>query len=336
MKVDWKVVLGFAISAFLLWWLFKDQDFAEIWAQIRQADMAAFTLAVFIATSAYFVRAVRWGVLLHPVRQGTTLYHRWATTLIGFMANNLLPARIGEVVRAYAMSRVETAPISGVLGTLVVARFLDAVAVFGLMAIAALHPSFPTAGTIGGTSVASLARIVGIVLLSGIVGVALLLRWPQVPLRVIATVARVAGEQRAKRITWIASSFIDGLSVLRNPTLLGKALFWSLLHWTYYGLSFLFAMRAFGIDEGYGAALVVQGLVAIGVAVPSAPGFFGTWHGAAQVALVGTYGVAETNALAFATAFHLGGFVPVTLLGLYYAWRLRISVTGAAPEPQPA
>ena len=68
-------------------------------------------------------------------------------------------------------------------------------------------------------------------------------------------------------------------------------------------------------------------MVAAGVAIPSAPGFFGTWHTAAQIGLVGPYGVDETQALAFATGYHLGGFIPITVLGFYYAWRLQISLT---------
>ncbi len=345
MKFDWKVALGLLISLGLLWWLFKDQNPAELWAQIRQADPGTYLLAVFIATSAYFIRALRWGVLLHPLYPGTSLYHRWATTLIGFMANNLLWARIGEVVRAFAMSRVEPAPMSGVLGTLVVARFLDAVAVFGLLGIAVLLPSFPASGQVGDLSLGALARYGSVLMLAGIIGIGALLAWPEIPLRIIRRLAGVAGPERADRITAVASSFLEGLQSLRNPRLLGQALLLSFIHWIYYGFSFFFAMKAFGLDLGYGAALFVQGIVAVGVAVPSTPGFFGTWHAAAQVALVGAYGVPETNALAFATAFHLGGFLPITVLGLYYAWRLRISVrevtaeSGTSPgseSPQPA
>lgn len=326
MRPDWKVILGFAISGFLLWWLFRDQNLTELWTQIRQARPGMFLMAVFVATSAYAIRAVRWRVLLEPVHTGTSFYSRWATTLIGFMANNLLPARMGEVVRAFALSKVAGAPMSGVFGTLVVARFLDAVAVFGLLGIAVLMPSFPSGAEMGGVSLGAIARIGAVLLLVGVVGVGGLIFWPRGPMSIIERVARLAGPARAERIIAVAASFMDGLASLRNPRLLGIALVLSFIHWTYYGWSFLLAFRAFGIDLGYPAALVVQGIVAVGVAIPSAPGFFGTWHGAAQVALVGTYGVPETTALAFATAFHLGGFIPVTLLGLFYAWRLRIRV----------
>jgi uncharacterized membrane protein YbhN (UPF0104 family) len=124
-------------------------------------------------------------------------------------------------------------------------------------------------------------------------------------------------------------SFLDGLAVLRSPALFSKALAWSLVHWAYYATSFWLALEAFGIRVGYSGAVFTQAMVAAGVSIPSAPGFFGTWHTAAQVALVGPYGIGEAKALAFATSYHLGGFVPITVLGLYYAWRLQISLTEA-------
>ena len=334
MKLDWKVILGFGISAFLLWWLFKDQDLGELWAQIRQARLGPFLMAVFVATSAYLIRAVRWGYLLQPVQPGTSLYNRWATTQIGFMANNLLPARMGEVVRAFALSKVESAPMSGVFGTLVVARLLDAVAVFGLLGICVVLPSFPDA-QVGGISLGAVARVGGAIMLAGAVGIGVLVAWPRGPHLIIERIARLAGPERGIHITRAASSFMDGLAILREPRQFAIALFLSVVHWLYYGLAFLLGFRAFGIDLGYAPALVVQGIVAVGVAIPSAPGFFGTWHGAAQVALAGTYGIPETTALAYATAFHLGGFIPVTLLGLYYAWRLRIRVGKVASEATP-
>lgn len=334
MRLDWKVLLGFGVSGLLLWWLFRDQDIGPLWAQIRQARPGLFLMAVAVATSAYLIRAVRWGILLEPVHPGTSLYNRFATTFIGFMANNLLPARMGEVVRAFALSKVTSAPMSGVFGTLVVARFLDAVAIFSLMGVAVLLPSFPADSQVGGISLGAVARVGGTMLLAGVVGIGVLVQWPRGPLELVRRVAGFAGPERAERVTAVAASFMAGLASLREPRLFGTALLLSLVHWIYYAWSFLLAFRAFGIELGYGAALVVQGIVTVGVAIPSAPGFFGTWHGAAQVALAGTYGVPETTALAFATAFHLGGFIPVTLIGLYYAWRLRIRVASVADRAE--
>ncbi len=332
MKLDWKAVLGLIISVGLLWWLFKDQDPGAIWAQIREADPWLFIAAVAVATSAYAIRAVRWNVLLQPVAPDTSFRNRWATIMIGFGANNILPARIGEFVRAYALGKVEKAPFSGTFGTLVVARFLDAVAVIVLLLFALAVPSFPAEAEVLGRPVAQFARTSALFVGGVLLAVAVVVARPRLIVRLAERFSGLLPGQAGPRVVGALRSFLDGLSVLRTPSLLGRALGWSLLHWAYYGLSFWLALEAFGIDVGYAGALFTQAMVAVGVSIPSAPGFFGTWHAAAQIALVGPYGVEEARALAFATGYHLGGFVPITVLGFYYAWRLKISI-GEARSP---
>lgn len=335
MKLDWKAALGIVISVGLLWWLFKDQDLGEIWAQIRAADPKLFAASIAVATSAYAIRAVRWGVLLAPVAPDTTFSNRWATTMIGFMANNILPARIGEFVRAYSLSRVEPVSMSAAFGTLVMARLLDGVALLMLLAVALTLPSFPEGAMVAGKSVSAFAGTIAGLFTVLLVGLFILILWPERTLGVGRWVARVLPDPWGERAMAMLEAFLEGIAALRNPVLLAKALVLSLVHWAYYGLSFWLALAAFRIDVGYVGALFTQAIVAVGVSIPSAPGFFGTWHTAAQIGLVGPYGVDPTRALAFATGFHLAGFVPITLIGFYYAWKLGISIKGA-PEPEPA
>ena len=110
------------------------------------------------------------------------------------------------------------------------------------------------------------------------------------------------------------------------PKLLLLAFGWSLAFWGWHGVSFWLGMLAFGIDTGFASAIFTEAVVGFGVALPSAPGFFGTFHFAANLALSDVYGVAEPQALAFAFGYHFGGWVPITLIGLWYAWRLGISL----------
>lgn len=327
MKLDWKAGLGIAISAGLLWWLFRDQDLGLIASQIRGADPLLFTLATAIAVSAYAIRAWRWKILLSPLCRDTSFYHRWATTHIGFMANNLLPARVGEFVRAYALARVEPVSVSGAFGSLVVARFLDGISVVALLIVAVALPSFPAGVMVFGQPLGGFVRGVIVTLSVLLVIIGTLVLVPDLARGTVRRFGVLLPPALAARLTVMMDQFLDGLSVLRDPRLFAASLALSLLHWTWYGLSFLLGMAAFHIDLGYGAALFTQSLVAFGAAIPSAPGFFGTWHAAAKVALVDAYGVPETQALAFATGYHLAGFLPITALGLYYAWRLNISVT---------
>ena len=108
--------------------------------------------------------------------------------------------------------------------------------------------------------------------------------------------------------------------------LLSKAVVWSYAFWLWHGFSFWLGFKAFGIDLGFAAAVFTEAVVGFAVAIPAAPGFFGTFQLGADLALSGVYGVAEPSALAFAFGYHLGGFFPITIIGLYYAWSIGFSV----------
>jgi glycosyltransferase 2 family protein len=325
-KLDWKAVLGLVISALLIWWVLRGVDLAQVWVEVQDAHWGLLLAAVAVATSGFLIRALRWKLLLHPLRPDTSLGNRFAAVNIGFAANNLLPARVGEFARAWAISRLEPVTVSGALGSLVVERFLDAVAVFSLLAVALLHPSFPTEATVAGRPMGDLVTTL-VILLGGLLTVVTaLLLLPGLFLRVAETVARVLPDRAARLLVDGLRSFLGGLTALQNPRLLVGALLWSFAFWSWNAVSFWLGMHAFGIEESYATALFVQAIIALGVAVPSAPGFFGTFHAAAVVALVEVYGVGESATLAFAFGYHLGGFIPVTVLGLWYAGRMGLSM----------
>ncbi|TVP47864.1 MAG: UPF0104 family protein [Gemmatimonadales bacterium] len=326
MRLDWKAVLGIAISALLIWWVLRGVALGEVWAEIQGVRWGLLLAAVAVATSGFLLRALRWKLLLHPLKPDTGLGNRFAAVNIGFAANNLLPARVGEFARAWAISRLEPVSVSGALGSLVVERLLDAIAVFSLLAVALLHPSFPADATVGGRPIAALVMTVVVLLAAVLGGVLLLLLFPKLFLRMADGVARFLPERAARLLVNGLRSFLGGLTALQSPRLLVGALAWSFAFWGWNAVSFWIAMHAFGIQESYVTALFVQAIIALGVAVPSAPGFFGTFHAAAVVALVEVYGVGENATLAFAFGYHLGGFIPVTVLGLWYAARMGLSM----------
>ncbi len=326
MRLDWKALLGIAISVVLIVWVLRDVDPAAVWIEVQGARWGLLLSAVAVATSGFFLRALRWKLLLHPLHPDTRLGNRFGAVSIGFAANNLLPARIGEFARAWAISRLEPVTVSGALGSLVVERFLDGVAVVTFLMVALLHPSFPTEATVGGYPIGVLVRSV-VVLLAAILGVVLtLVLLPRQVLGVSGRLARFLPPRAGALVVEVLESFVGGLKALQRPTLLLGALAWSFVFWGWNAVSFLLAMHAFGIEQGFITALFVQSVIALGVAVPSAPGFFGTFHAAAVVALVEVYGMAESATLAFAFGYHLGGFIPVTLMGLWYAARMGVSM----------
>jgi glycosyltransferase 2 family protein len=300
-------------------------EVAVVWAEIRHANFLLLSLAVAITTGTFFFRALRWKVLLAPIHPGTSLRSRWAAVNIGFMANNLLPARAGEFARAYAMSRLEPVPVTGAFASLVVERFLDGFAIVLFMFLAMAAPGFPSDLTAQGTVLGGIIKSVMVILGLLLGGMILLLLFPRPLVRVAEGAARLLPHKVARVLVDALVSFLDGLKVFQSPRLLLLAVAWSLATWAWQCLAFWVAFRAFGIHVGYDAAMFVNAIVGFAVGVPAAPGFFGTFHAGALMGL-GVYGIQPAPTLAFAFGFHLGGFIPVTIIGLYYAWRLGLSV----------
>ena len=325
MKLDWRAFLGFGITALLLWWVLKDVELAVVWAEIRHANFFLLALAVSIATGTFFLRALRWKVLLAPIHPGTSLRSRWAAVNIGFMANNLLPARAGEFARAYAMSRLEPVSVSGAFASLVVERFLDGFAIVLFMFLAMAAPGFPSELTAQGTSLGGIIHSVMVILGFLLVGMVLMLLFPRPLVRLAESVARFLPQKLSRTLVDALEAFLDGLKVFQSPRLLFLAVAWSLATWAWQCLAFWVGFRAFGIHVGYDTALFVNAIVGFAVGVPAAPGFFGTFHAGARMGL-GVYGIPAAPTLAFAFGFHLGGFFPVTFIGLYYAWKLGLSL----------
>ena len=335
MRRHWgKAIVGIIITGLLLWWALADVTLSEVWSNIRLGNMWLLLASVFVATFGFLIRAIRWHVLLTPVKADTTLRSRFAGVSIGFMANNVLPARVGEFARAYALSRLEPVPASAAFGTLVVERFMDGVVLLLFLVLPVFLPGFPMEGALStGTA--------GVLLRAGVVAVAVVLLalvmmavWPRTFVRVVESLARLLPVALARSIVGGLQAFLGSVSIMRDPKLLSLGLAWSLFFWTWHGISFWLGMLAFGIDTGFASAIFTEAVVGFGVALPSAPGFFGTFHFAANVALSDVYGVPEAQSLAFAFGYHFGGWIPITLIGLWYAWKLGISIgdVGAAEE----
>jgi len=324
--MGWKFALGIGVSAFFIWFVLRGVDPAEVITQISQANPWYFLASMFVGTAGYFVRALRWKVLLHPLKPDTALRSRFAGVSIGFAINNIFVGRLGELARAFALTRVEPITLSGSVGSLVVERFLDAIVLGTLFLVPMALPSFPGGeGFLSGGVGALLSTTFGLLAI-GVAGLIALLIFPGPIVRVAERFfVRLPGGW-GPRMVRALESFLQALKVLRHPVLLIKAMAWSYAFWLWHGLSFWLGFKAFGIDVGFAAAVFTEAVVGIAVAIPAAPGFFGTFQLGAVLALSGVYGVAEPAALAFAFGYHLGGFFPITIIGLYYAWRIGFSV----------
>ena len=320
MKFPWRGAIGLALTIFLLWWVFRDVHWSEVMSHLRNANVPLVILSVVVATLIFPLRALRWRPILHAVEPNIPFGPLWRATAMGFMANSILPSRIGELVRAYALTRETTVSFSAAFASLVVDRVFDGFVVLLLLLIAMLDPAFPkgySLATIAGGG----AAVIG--------GIALVLYaivfFPDKLIRLFELFARRVAPRFEERGRALLRAFADGLSVLRHPGRFLVVFLWALALWLTQALSFWIMFRALGIDAPFSAALFLQGLIVFFVALPSTPGFFGLFEAGAKVGLV-HYGVAEGLAVSWGLIFHVLSLIPITVIGLYYVARAGMTL----------
>ncbi|HET9010596.1 MAG TPA: lysylphosphatidylglycerol synthase transmembrane domain-containing protein, partial [Gemmatimonadaceae bacterium] len=294
------------------------------------------------ATCIFPLRALRWRPILDPIAPGLPFSRLWSATAIGMMINNVVPARAGEFARAYALSRsTPQVPFPAAFASLAVDRLFDAVVVLLLMFVAMLDPAFPSGATFMDRPVASYATFFLLVTVAGVAVLYAVVLFPVQVLRLYELLARRLAPRLEDRGRQALVSLSNGLSVLRTPRRFAAVFAWTLLHWLVNGLAFWIAFRAVGIDAPFSAALFLQGLIAIGVAIPQAPGFFGVFETFGKYGL-GIYGVPPDAAVTWAIGFHFLSYVPITLIGAWYFVRTGLSMhdlggaeRAATEEPEP-
>jgi uncharacterized protein (TIRG00374 family) len=325
MKFGWRGIVGIAISAALLLYLYLTIPWAQVGAHIRDANYGLLVVTSVVATLIFPLRARRWRTILDPVIPRLPFGPLWRSTAIGMMINNVLPARAGEPARAFALSReVPAVPFSTSFASLAVDRVFDALVILLLMALAMLDPAFPRGATIGGAPVANYAVPFAGILLLGFAALYGLVFFPGALIRAFEMVARRVAPRIEERGRDALRGFADGLSVLKSPTHFLAVFAWTAAHWLTNALAFWIGFRAVHVAAPFSAALFTQGLIAIGVSLPSSPGFFGVFEALAKVALA-LYAVDAGAAVSWAITFHIVSFIPITVIGAVYFVRLGLS-----------
>jgi uncharacterized protein (TIRG00374 family) len=324
MKFGWRGLLGVVISIALLWWTLRGESFSEIWSVLRESNLALFVLSAAVATTTFPIRAWRWRYILEPTAGTLPFGPLWRATAIGMMVNNVSPARAGELARAFVLAR-ETGRVrfTAALASLVVDRVFDAIVVLLLLLIVVLMPAFPEGAMIGNMPVDRVLLLSASVAIAALLVLIFFAMYPEKLVRIWEVMLGHRAPRLMARGRDILNAFGAGLSVLKDPRRSLIVFLLALTGWLVNGASFWIAFHAVGIEAPFSAALFLQSLLAMAVAIPSAPGFFGLFEAGAKVAL-GVYLIDDTLAVSYALGYHLLSFIPITLIGFWYLARMGL------------
>jgi uncharacterized protein (TIRG00374 family) len=209
------------------------------------------------------------------------------------------------------------------IASIAVDRLFDGLAVFALTLVAMLLPSFPAGAHVGNVTATRWAMIGLLALLALMIVLYTIVFFPAALIGMYEAVARRIAPPLVGPGRRALQAFADGLSVLRNGRRFLAVFGWATLLWLDNAFAFWLAFRAVGLNSSFGTALFIQGVVALGVAVPSAPGFFGVFEVAAIIGFA-VYGMPRDMAVTWAIGYHIVSFVPITLIGMWYFARLGL------------
>lgn len=325
MRSRLRAVLVLALTIGLLAYFLRNADMAGVWAETKHANAALLLLAVSTTGAAYILRAYRWQYLLAPI--GPTRFSTaFETTVIGFAASFLLPARAGEVLRPYLLARREQLPATAAFATIILERVLDLLTVLLLFGVFVLwvrpgslagDPSLFTRVKAGG-AIAGAAAAAGLAVFFALAG------HPDRLGRAALQVERVLPARLAQMVASFVATFAQGLAVMRQPGRLFVSLLLSFPLWMSIAAGIWLASLAFHMTFSYLGSFLVLTLLVVGVAMPT-PGAVGGFHTMYKFAVTTFFGVANDRAVGAAIVLHAASFVPVTLLGLVFMAREGLS-----------
>jgi uncharacterized protein (TIRG00374 family) len=281
-------------------------DWHSAWSAIERCNAWWLVPAMAAFAAQTVMRAMRWRSLFAPQRRpgrGPIL----AAMMIGYLFNNILPARAGEAARVVALTQRTGTPAAEIVGTVVVERAYDVLSILIIFFCASPwlpHESwFGTAELLAGLAAVVLGGVIWVLAVHG-----------DRPLRVIVRpLGRLPGLS-VERVEREAATLAEGLSGLREHRVALQALLWSVGAWMTSALWAWLVLLAFEPSRGFGAGVLVTVVIGLSMIIPSPPAAVGVFEAAGVLALH-AYGVSQSAALPYALVLHVSNFVPLVLFG---------------------
>lgn len=288
-KTARNTILSLAVGGLFLYLSFRNVPLADLDAALRNFDLRYLLPAVAISLMMQVFRAWRWQLELRPIER-VGFGKLWVVISVAYMAINVLPARLGEFVRPWLLSRRANVKFSNVVGNLVIEKTIDSMCIlFFILLGLTTTADLPDWVRLGARVPAAIA-----IVLAALVALLYFKGETFVDRRVI----QLLPEKFGAGLKRVLHSFLDGMRIIPDGRLLALVFAVSLAYWSLPILSSWIAILAFGFEVPFNAALIVFIFIGFGTALPNAPGMIGTYQYACILAL-GLFGVAEADALAY-------------------------------------
>ena len=316
----WQFWLGVLISIVFIWLALRGLRLDQFWGAVQSANYWWLLPGIAVYFVAVWARAWRWHYLLRPIKNIPTRTV-FPITTIGYMGNNIYPARAGEVLRAVILKRKEGVSVSASLATIVVERIFDGVVMLGfvfvnLPELARLTSNSGFVGNIQQVAVIGTAVFLGALLLFLLAAM-----FPAVSARLgTRVIDRLLPERTRPGVTALMHRFLDGLASLRSPLNILMVFVTSIIIWLLETGKYWFVMQAFNFQVSFFALMLMNGIVNLATTIPSAPGYIGTFD-APGIAVLTAYGVDQATAAGYTLVLHVALWLPITLLGAYFLTR---------------
>jgi uncharacterized protein (TIRG00374 family) len=316
----WQFWLGVLISIVFIWLALRGLQLGEFWGTLKAANYIWLVPGVAVYFVGVWVRAWRWHYLLGPIKKISTKT-MFPITTIGYMGNNVYPARAGEVLRAVILKRKEGVSVSASLATIIVERIFDGVVMLAFVFVN-LSELAKLTGSSGFVGNIQQVAVIGTGVFLGALAVFLIAAmFPQMTARIgLWVIERLTPRRLHEKIIAVMNKFLDGLASLRSPFNVLMVFFTSVIIWLLETGKYWFVMHAFDFSVSFFALMLMNGIVNLATTIPSAPGYIGTFD-APGIAVLTAYGVDQATAAGYTLVLHVALWLPITLLGAYYLAR---------------
>lgn len=320
-----RLLIGSLISLVLLGWVIWTTDWAEVWFELTQANPWFLIASVVSVAAGIYLRTWRWMMMLEPEVPNRPYWALFDIVNLGYLANNILPARLGDVLRSYLAADWTPSTFTFALSTTAVERILDSLfVVIMLFGVLPFLP-VPAGAATGGLLLGVAFFIAGIVL-------AVMAWYREQSERFIRAVLRPLPLNEE---VWSARlvSLLDGFALVRQPARFARVLFITIIIWIVAIAGYWFLFLAFDLPLGFLSGAFVIGAAALGMAIPSGPASAGTYDLAAAGALT-LLGVNSNLAGGVAVVLHAINFVVITVFGIWSLARRGVSLNTLTSQAQ--